>query len=139
MTCQNQCASDLCPRQCQPLHSARRSLDIRGRNCIPVEVPAFLEAWLLELCKPFYVFQFLCCVRATALLTIILHIIIIFFECALLLQVLWTIDNYIPYGYGLMTLLLFGASQAASESPSPFSPTRMHVLLLCCITHHPMF
>ena len=65
--------------------------------------------------------------------------IIIFFECALLLQVLWTIDNYIPYGYGLMTLLLFGASQAASESPSPFSPTRMHVLLLCCITHHPMF
>jgi magnesium-transporting ATPase (P-type) len=75
-------------KQCQPLSRPYEAACIIGQNYVPIEVPSFVEAWLLELSKPFYVFQFMCCV-------------------------LWTIDNYIPYGYGLMFLLFLGSSQAA--------------------------
>jgi cation-transporting P-type ATPase 13A2 len=81
-------AAEQLVRKCQPLSRSKQAISIIGKNYIPIEVPSFPEAWIEELARPFYVFQFLCCV-------------------------LWTIDNYIPYGYGLMFLLLLGSSQGA--------------------------
>lgn len=75
-------------KHCQPISHPRQALSVVGRNYVPIDIPSFAEAWLMELAKPFYVFQLLCCV-------------------------LWTIDNYIPYGYGLLFLLLLGSGQGA--------------------------
>jgi len=59
-----------------------------GPNALTVPVPSLITTVLAEVSQPFYVFQLLCCV-------------------------LWTIDNYLAYGYGLMLFIFLGALQSS--------------------------